>query len=106
MKLPQLKEIETFEGKIGNVTLTFRKVIISDSYSLNKLSESKNSLDGLLKIIAELMHGYDETVEARLTFLKSIQLDRFSELTEDINLILKTAGLEFEKLEDKKKSTK
>lgn len=92
MNLPQLKQTETFEATIGGYKLNFRKAVISDSYLLMLMTEEKNSINSLLRIVAELMSGYEETIEQRLEFLKKLDFSNLETINKDINNILKEAG--------------
>lgn len=109
MKLPQLEQVETFKSFIMTYELNFRKAVIKDTVILTKFSDTKErnfaeTLDSLLEIVASLMHGYDETLEERIAFLKGIECNDYNKLNEQIGEILVKAGIsEATGTSDKKK---
>lgn len=110
-KLPQLKEVETFESPILGTLIKFRKVVISDADILLRVNEASEANKGNLELLplfielaATLMYGYEETLEERIDYINKMECHKFTDLIEDIRKISLLSGARTEGPVDKKKS--
>lgn len=93
--LPQIKPVTTVKATLCGVELNFRKAKLGDSLELNE-KVKQGFLGNALNIymLAYLMDGYDETVEQRVDYLKSLPVSNLDDITTNITNILKDLGLQ------------
>ena len=60
MKLPEVKEVKTITKKVCGHKLTFRKARVQDFEIAGELSTSISLQALTVRMLAELMHGYEE----------------------------------------------
>ena len=84
MNLPVLeKETFTIEIREG-IEMRFRQPLVSEYDIIMALSETK-SIDKLLTYYASLMEGYEEPLERRIEFMKSLKMEDLNVIIEGIN---------------------
>lgn len=101
MKLPTPK-YEIVKFSLDDIELQFRKITVGDADYINQLrGEGLSELNLALKILAKLLHGYDNTIEEREEFIKSLSIQTLSgDALENLKLLV---GLEYKPGETKKK---
>ena len=103
MKLPEQKATEILSAKLGNVELGFRYPIVGDLTDLALLDTSDSAYMAVaIKLLAILLHGYEEDLPTREAYIRSLPIDSVAEFKDNINHILELLGLNAQ-TKDKKK---
>ncbi len=93
MKLPQVKERTILTFKLCGYTLHFRKGTVKDTDLLiEEISKGHTITQIGRRMLAELMYGYDETVEQRMEFIENLEISgaadfsKISDILEKLNM--------------------
>ena len=96
MNLPQIQPVTLVKARLCGTVLQFRKAKLEDSAYLEQIvNEGVLGMESNIRILAFLMEGYEEPLEERIKFLKSLQVNGISDYKE-ITELLEKVGLNVE----------